>query len=79
MPVAECANLCRHQGSRLARDCSYQRHAVFSLRSTKPARDYILDRRDRNRRIPSPRAGFVLRKENTAWHWYAQSRANLDP
>ena len=43
------------------------------------ARDYILDRRDRNRRIPSPRAGFVLRKENTAWRWYEQSRANLDP
>jgi hypothetical protein len=34
------------------------------------ARDYILDRRDRDRRIPAPRAGFVLRDENAAWRWY---------
>jgi hypothetical protein len=34
------------------------------------ARDYILDRRDRDRRIPAPPTGFVLRDENAAWRWY---------
>ncbi|MDQ3723192.1 MAG: hypothetical protein M3376_09050, partial [Actinomycetota bacterium] len=34
------------------------------------ARDYILDRRDRDRRIPEPRAGFELRDENAAWRRY---------
>ena len=31
------------------------------------ARDYILDRRDRDRRVPSPRPGFVLGDANAAW------------
>ena len=34
------------------------------------ARDYILDRRDRDRRIPQPRPGFVLRDANSAWRRY---------
>ncbi|HEV2060039.1 MAG TPA: hypothetical protein VGR11_11835, partial [Solirubrobacteraceae bacterium] len=34
------------------------------------ARDYILDRRDRDRRIAPPRPGFVLREANAAWRWY---------
>lgn len=39
------------------------------------ARDYILDRRDRDRRIPAPRAGFELRDENAAWRWYERNGA----
>jgi hypothetical protein len=34
------------------------------------ARDYILDRRDRDRRIPRPRPGFTLRDANAAWRLY---------
>ncbi len=34
------------------------------------ARDYILDRRDRDRRIPEPGPGFELRDANAAWRWY---------
>ena len=34
------------------------------------ARDYILDRRDRDRRIPEPRPGFALRDANGAWRRY---------
>ena len=37
------------------------------------ARDYILDRRDRDRRIPPPRREFVLREENAAWRLYERT------
>ena len=40
--------------------------------TARVARDYILDRRDRDRRIPPPRAGFALREANAAWRWYEQ-------
>ena len=39
------------------------------------ARDYILDRRDRDRRIAQPRPGFVLREENAAWRLYVRPAA----
>jgi hypothetical protein len=35
------------------------------------ARDYILDRRDRNRRVPPPPAGFRLMRGNLAWEVWA--------
>jgi hypothetical protein len=35
------------------------------------ARDYILDRRDRNKRIPPPPKGWHLEDRNEAWRWYA--------
>jgi hypothetical protein len=38
--------------------------------SARVARDYILDRRDRDRRVPPPPAGFELRDANDAWRWY---------
>ena len=34
------------------------------------ARDYILDRRDRDRRIPLPHPGFVLREANASWRLF---------
>ena len=34
------------------------------------ARDYILDRRDRDRSIPPPLPGSELRDANAAWRWY---------
>jgi len=34
------------------------------------ARDYILDRRDRDRQIPSPHPGFVLREANASWRLF---------
>jgi len=34
------------------------------------ARDYILDRRDRDRRIPLPHPGFVLREANASWQLF---------
>lgn len=37
------------------------------------ARDYILDRRDRNRRIARPRPGFRLREANATWRLYERS------
>lgn len=38
------------------------------------ARDYILDRRDRDRRIPPPPAGWMLAEQNDAWRWYASPK-----
>jgi hypothetical protein len=43
--------------------------------SAQVARDYILDRRDRDRRIPRPGPGFMLREENAAWRWYERPGA----
>jgi hypothetical protein len=37
------------------------------------ARDYILDRRDRDRLIPAPRPGFTLREGNPAWQRYERA------
>ncbi|MDP2711548.1 MAG: hypothetical protein Q8O56_10045 [Solirubrobacteraceae bacterium] len=34
------------------------------------ARDYILDRRDRDRRVRQPPPRYELRDANTAWRWY---------
>lgn len=34
------------------------------------AHDYILDPRDRDRQVPAPPAGAVLRAANSAWRWY---------
>ena len=34
------------------------------------ARDYILDRRDRDRRVPSPGPGFTLRDANASWQLF---------
>lgn len=39
------------------------------------ARDYILDRRDRDRRIPPPPPRFELRERNSAWQLYERSLA----
>ncbi|HEV2775028.1 MAG TPA: hypothetical protein VGV90_05515, partial [Solirubrobacteraceae bacterium] len=39
------------------------------------ARDYILDRRDRDRLIAQPRPGFALREENAAWRLYERAGA----
>ena len=39
------------------------------------ARDYILDRRDRDRRVPRPSAGYVLRDANALWRWYERPPA----
>jgi hypothetical protein len=36
----------------------------------KVARDYILDRRDRDKLVPAPRADFELRSANAAWRRY---------
>ena len=38
--------------------------------SEQVARDYILDRRDRDRRIAQPRPEFELRDANEGWRWY---------
>jgi hypothetical protein len=38
------------------------------------ARDYILDRRDRDKRIPPPPAGWMLAEQNDAWRWYARPK-----
>ena len=40
------------------------------------ARDYILDRRDRDRRIPPPAAGYRLQQRNSAWRRYETAVAN---
>ncbi len=37
------------------------------------ARDYILDPRDRDKRIPAPPAGDTLREANAAWRLYERS------
>jgi hypothetical protein len=39
------------------------------------ARDYILDRRDRDKRIPQPPRGFSLRERNEAWLLYESAVA----
>jgi hypothetical protein len=43
--------------------------------SAEVARDYILDRRDRDRQIPPPPAGYRLRNHNSAWRLYDTSVA----
>lgn len=39
------------------------------------ARDYVLDRRDRDKRIPSPPPRYVLRERNSAWLLYDRALA----
>ena len=36
-------------------------------RTAQVARDYILDRRDRDRRVPPARSGFTIVGANSAW------------
>ncbi|HVF79917.1 MAG TPA: hypothetical protein VNA28_16615 [Solirubrobacteraceae bacterium] len=55
----------------LARDGSYLVPATPAV-----ARDYILDRRDRDRRIVQPPAKFRLAKHNSAWRLYEWAVAN---
>ena len=43
--------------------------------SAQVARDYILDRRDRDKRIAAPPARFRLVERNSAWHLYESSVA----
>jgi hypothetical protein len=43
--------------------------------TAKVARDYILDRRDRDRRIPAPPARYRLVERNSAWRLYESSVA----
>jgi len=43
------------------------------------ARDYILDRRDRDRRIPRPAGGYELRARNSAWRLYETPLAVAGP
>ncbi len=40
------------------------------------ARDYILDRRDRNREVVPPPAGFAAVRENSAWQAWARCRGD---
>ena len=47
------------------------RGSYFVPATAQVARDYILDRRDRDRRIPQPPANFALREANDAWRWYS--------
>ena len=47
------------------------RGSYFVPATAQVARDYILDRRDRDRRIPPPRADFALRESNATWRWYS--------
>jgi len=43
--------------------------------TARVARDYILDRRDRDKRIPPPPARYLLRERNSGWLLYSRSPA----
>jgi hypothetical protein len=44
--------------------------SYFVPATARVARDFILDRRDRDRRVPPAPAGWVLAGRNDAWSWY---------
>ncbi len=49
-------------------------HGTYFVPATpQVARDYILDRRDRDRRVPSAPPDWRLRDANAAWRWYEKA------
>ncbi|MEA2223985.1 MAG: hypothetical protein QOH83_2361 [Solirubrobacteraceae bacterium] len=54
-----------------AQDGLPQRGSYLVPGTEQVARDYILDRRDRDKRIPPPPKGWDLEQRNQAWRWYA--------
>ena len=55
------------------RDGPAPRGSYLVPATARVARDYILDRRDRDRRIPPPAPAFRLQKRNSAWLLYERS------
>jgi hypothetical protein len=54
-----------------AQDGLPPRGSYLAPATEQVARDYILDRRDRDKRIPAPPKGWDLKQSNEAWQWYA--------
>ena len=50
-----------------AQEAAPRRGTYLVPRTPKVARDYILDRRDRDRRVPPPPAGFRRVAGNASW------------